>query len=468
MDDSSLKDKDPNAAHRADTAVPLTAARKIAIGIGDFGFNFYWQIASLYLLYFYTDVLKLPPATAGAIYMAALIWDGALDPIVGLLADRTRSRFGRYRPFLLLGAVPLAIAFVLMLASPTYPATGAVALTTITHFAFRTLYAVVSVPFTALSARITRDAGVRADITAARMVSATLSAVLVAMATLPLVGLFAKAVGVRVAWMVLGALYALCATIILLATAYAAKGLDASTEEDPSGPSFLAKVRATSANWPLFLVLLAVAVTSFVNTIFQKNILYYFKYVIGDAKRGSWALGLLALVAAVSVPLWAFVARRWGKRVAWLAGLVPFFIGVLLWYLADGSDTTTLFTALGVMSFGLGAYYVSFWAMLPDTVEFGEWRTGVRSESLAFGLLVLGQKAALGLGAGFLGLTLARTGYVADGVQSAQTLHAIKDMMLWAPLIGGVIAGALIAFYPISPARHRAMVQEIASRQRPI
>jgi glycoside/pentoside/hexuronide:cation symporter, GPH family len=355
-----------------------------------------------------------------------------------------------------------------MLASPTYPATGAVALTTITHFAFRTLYAVVSVPFTALTARITRDAGVRADITAARMVSATLSAVLVAMATLPLVGLFAKPVGMRVAWVVLGALYAVCATIILLATAWAAKGLDASTEEDPSGPSFLAKVRATSANWPLFLVLLAVAVTSFVNTIFQKNILYYFKYVIGDAKRGSWALGLLALVAAVSVPLWAFVARRWGKRVAWLAGLVPFFIGVLLWHLADGTDTTTLFTALGVMSFGSGAYYVSFWAMLPDTVEFGEWRTGVRSESLAFGLLVLGQKGALGLGAGFLGLALARTGYVADGVQSAQTLHAIKDMMLWAPLVGGVIAGALIAFYPISPARHRAMVQEIASRQRPI
>jgi GPH family glycoside/pentoside/hexuronide:cation symporter len=466
MNDSKLKHRDSDAAQRAAAAGPLTAARKIAIGIGDFGFNFYWQIASLYLLYFYTDVLKLPPATAGAIYMAALIWDGALDPIVGLLADRTRSRFGRYRPYLLLGAVPLAVAFVLMLASPAYPASGAVALTTITHFAFRTLYAVVSVPFTALSARITRDAAVRADITAARMVSATLSAVLVAMATLPLVALFARTLGARLAWIILGGLYAVCATAILLATAFAAKGLDASTEEDPQGPGFLAKLRATGANWPLFLVLLAVAVTSFVNTIFQKNILYYFKYVVGDAKRGSWALGVMALVAAISVPLWAFVARRWGKRVAWLAGLAPFFIGVLLWYFADGSDTLTLFMALGVTSFGSGAYYVSFWAMLPDTVEFGEWRTGVRSESLAFGLLVLGQKAALGLGAGFLGLTLSRTGYVADHVQSAATIHAIKDMMLWAPLIGGVIAGVLISFYPISPARHRAMVQEIADRPR--
>src|SRR5258708_36452136 len=115
MNESSLKHKDPDAAHRADAAVPLTAARKIAIGIGDFGFNFYWQMASLYLLDFYTVVLKLPPATAGAIYMAALVWDGALGPSVGLLADRTRSRLGRFRRFPLLCSYTLYLAFVVLL-----------------------------------------------------------------------------------------------------------------------------------------------------------------------------------------------------------------------------------------------------------------------------------------------------------------------------------------------------------------
>ena len=102
--------------------------------------------------------------------------------------------------------------------------------------------------------------------------------------------------------------------------------------------------------------------------------------------------------------------------------------------------------------------------MLPDTVEYGEWKTGVRSESFSFGLLVLGQKAALGLGAGGLGLMLSQAGYVADGVQGAAVISAIKASMLWMPLAGGMTAAVLISFYPISPSRHRAMVSEIAKR----
>ena len=105
----------------APAAPALSLYRKLAIGIGDFGFNFYWQIASLYLLYFYTDVLKLPPATAGAIYMAALIWDAVLDPVVGLFVDKTRSRFGRYRIYLVLGSIVATLwtAVILLLYADT-------------------------------------------------------------------------------------------------------------------------------------------------------------------------------------------------------------------------------------------------------------------------------------------------------------------------------------------------------------
>src|SRR3954452_1079009 len=93
--------------------------RRVALGAGDFGFNLYWQTASIYLLFFYTDVLRLAPAIAGTIYMAALIWDAALDPVIGSLADRTRSRFGRYRPYLLFGGLPLAAIFAAMFAGPS-------------------------------------------------------------------------------------------------------------------------------------------------------------------------------------------------------------------------------------------------------------------------------------------------------------------------------------------------------------
>jgi len=443
----------------------LGAGRVIGFTIGDFAFNLYWQSISLYLLFFYTDVLRLPPATAGAIYMAALIWDAALDPLVGVLADRTRSRHGRYRPYLLFGAVPLAAAFLLMLAAPAWPAPGAGARTLACHVAFRTLYAAVSVPYAALSARVTRDAADRADITAARMVSAALSAVLVAVATMPIVTALSDGLGPRLAWLAAALGYAVPATLILLLAACAARGLDLPSAQEPAGPPLRDKLRTTGANTPLLLVLAAVAATSFVNTIFQKSILYYFKYVVGDAHLGGLALGVLALVSVLCVPPWALLARRRGKRLVWLCGLLPYCAGALLWRLADGHGTAALFGALACVAVGQAAYYVSFWAMLADTVEYGEWKTGTRSESLAFGLLVLGQKAALGLGAGALGLLLSRAGYAADQAQAPAVLAAIKAMMLWAPLAGGAAAGALIAFYPISPARHRAMVEGIAARE---
>jgi GPH family glycoside/pentoside/hexuronide:cation symporter len=433
----------------------------MAVGIGDFGFNFYWQTASLYLLFFYTDVLMIPPVVAGGIYMAALIWDALLDPVIGLIADRTRSRFGRYRPYLLFGSPALAITFILLFAVPSWPWGGAILLTAATHFLFRTLYAVVSVPYAALSARVTRSAADRTDITGVRIVSATIATVIVATCTLPLASWLGEG---RAGWMALAALYGVVATAVLYTSAYGVRALDAPTDGATDRLPITDKLRAARANWPLLIVLGAVVVSSFANTIFQKNLLYYFKYVVGDAAMGGMAMGFCAVVAAIFVPIYTIIARRWGKRFTWLIGTVPSLAGIILWRLADGQGTTALFGALGVISMGSAAFYVCFWAMLPDTVEFAEWRTGIRSESFAFGLTMLGQKAALGLGAGLLGVLLAQVGYTADTAQTPATLAGIKAMMFWFPFLGGLITAVLIAAYPITPERHRQMVSEIALR----
>lgn len=439
----------------------LSPRRKVAVGIGDFGFNFYWQTASLYLLFFYTDVLMIPPVIAGGIYMAALIWDALLDPVIGLVADRTRSRFGRYRPYLLFGSPALAITFIFLFAVPSWPLGGAILLTAATHFLFRTFYAVVSVPYTALSARVTRSAADRTDITGVRIVSATIATVIVATCTLPLAAWLGEG---RTGWMALAALYGVVATAVLYTSAYGVRGLDAPTDGATDRLPIADKLRAARANWPLLIVLGAVVVSSFANTIFQKNLLYYFKYVVGDAAMGGMAMGFCAVVAAIFVPVYTIIARRWGKRLTWLIGTVPSLAGIILWRLADGQGTTALFGALGVISMGSAAFYVCFWAMLPDTVEFAEWRTGIRSESFAFGLTMLGQKAALGLGAGLLGVLLAQVGYTADAAQTPATLAGIKAMMFWFPFLGGLITAVLIAAYPITPERHRQMVSEIALR----
>jgi GPH family glycoside/pentoside/hexuronide:cation symporter len=170
------------------------------------------------------------------------------------------------------------------------------------------------------------------------------------------------------------------------------------------------------------------------------------------------------LLAGLFVPFWTWIARRFGKRNAWLSGSVPGLLGLVAWHLIDGQSVPLLFGALALQAISSSAFIVCYWSMLPDTVEYGEWRSGVRTESMVFGLATLGQKMALGLGAGFLGLALAHVGYVSNAQQSAETLEGIKQMMFWIPLAGGLITVGLITLYPLSLKAHAKMVEEIAAR----
>jgi glycoside/pentoside/hexuronide:cation symporter, GPH family len=439
--------------------------RKLALGAGDFGFNLYWQFASLYLLFFYTDVLGLAPAVAGAIYMAALIWDGITDPFIGAIVDRTRTRYGRYRPYLIFGGVLLGLSFVAMFVGPAAGESGTVVFATLAHFLFRTVYGVVAIPYAALFARVTRDARLRADLAGFRMVFATLAAVLVAALTLPWVHGMATADAPDRGWRLLAILFGVIATLMFLLVTWAAHGFDVNEPSQQRRLNWSETLRALAGNKALLLILGAVMVGQMCSTLFGKNLLYFFKYVLGREDLGGAALAVTALTIALFVPLFAWIARVYGKRNAWVAGSIPSLAGLLLWYWVDGSSIPLHFVALGLCGIGSAAYAVCFWAMLPDTVEYGEWRSGVRTESLVFGLAVLGQKVALGLGAGLLGIALQGVGYVANVEQTPETIAGIKQMMFWIPLSGGLIALALIWRYPVSLALHARIVEEIASRR---
>ncbi|HEX4197986.1 MAG TPA: glycoside-pentoside-hexuronide (GPH):cation symporter [Caulobacteraceae bacterium] len=445
-------------------ATALSTARKLGLGVGDLGFNLYWQSTSLFLLFFYTDVLGIPAEIAGLIYMLALVWDAAIDPLIGLIADRTRTRIGRYRPYLLFGSPVLALAFVLMFASPREPAAGAVMLTAAAHVLFRTVYAVVSIPYSSLFARVTRDSAERADLAGFRMVFATLSALVISAGTLPLTHILGGS-DPRRGWIALGAIFGIAGTLIIVLVAWAARGLDGVDAPAPQRRPASAVAGSILANTPLLITLGVILVTSFSSVFFQKNVIYYFKYVVGDVGAASTALAMMAGLTALAVPFWAWVARSRGKRPAWIAGGGFSIAGLVLWRLADGHGLATLLGALAVMSIGTAASYVCFWAIVPDTVEYGEWRTGVRTESFVFGFVTLAQKAALGFGAGGLGFALKAVGYAANKPQSAATLSGLKTLMLAVPLTGVVIAVVLMLFYRLDPKTHRRLVDEIAARE---
>ncbi|OLF53547.1 MFS transporter [Pseudomonas chlororaphis] len=444
----------------------MSLGRKISLGAGDFGVNLYWQIASLFLLFFYTEVLGLSASAAGLVYMSALIWDAAVDPLIGAMADRTRTRFGRFRPYLILGAVPLAIAFVLVFALPRGPATQLLALTIVSHFAFRTLFALVSVPYASLYARVTQDSEERATMAGIRMVFAILAAMVVSATTLPATRYFG---GDSHAWALVTALFAAVASIALWTAALAAGNDDAPDavgEPAQDRPGLGALLASLASNRPLLLVLGITLMNSCASTFFSKNLLYYFKYVRNDPDFGGTALALMAALAALSAPAWAHVARTRGKRPALLAGTACYCLGFIFWYLFNACGYAVLLAILALIAIGASATAVCFWAMVPDTVEYGQWRSGLRTESLIIGTVIFVQKAALGIAAGTLGLALGAIGFVPNSPQSAQTTHLLLATMSWVPLSGSIGVFLIGCAYPIGPALHRRLLAVLARRER--
>jgi GPH family glycoside/pentoside/hexuronide:cation symporter len=446
----------------------LSTVRKLGLGAGDFGYNLYWQSTSLFLLFFYTDVLQLPAAIAGLIYMLALIWDAIIDPLVGMFADRTRTRFGRYRPYFLIGAPFLGLAYVAMYAAPVFVAgtptlaRSLVLVSAAGHVLFRTLYAVVSIPFSSLFARVTRDSRVRADLSGFRIGFAMLSALAVSGGTFPLVKLLGHG-DAGAGWVGLAIVFAAVGTLIIWFVAWASAGLDPVEPPGPRAPASLT-LRSIAANTPLMIILVTVLLTSFSGVFFQKNIVYFFKYVLGDANLATPALSFMAVVTGLAAPFWAWFARRHGKRIGWIAGALLTAAGLVVWRLAGAHGGIPLFAGLGLVSVGNASAFVCFWAIVPDTVEYGEWRSGVRTESMVHGLATLVQKAALGFGAGGLGIALASIGYVANRPLSAATLIGLQNLMLAVPVTGVLLGAVAMSFYGLNPSAHARMVSEIAER----
>ncbi len=440
-------------------AAGISLGQKIGYGIGDFGLHLFFLTASLYLLYYYTDVMGLPPATAGWVFAAALIWDAIFDPIIGGLANRTSTRWGRYRPYLLFSAIPLAASWVLIFLPTNLTGVALVVFAAAAHILFRTVYTFAAMPYLALMAAMSQDSTERSSLAAFRLFSAACAGIFVAFMTLQLVESFG---GGEIGFLRVAMLYSLLATMFLIIVFLTTREvIDAKAIVKPSFGEMIRMLRDNNAFW---LVCGALLAGSMANVFFNKTIPYFFKYSVEREDLIGPALGILTSVMTLSIPMWAFVMRRTTKRIAFLTGTCIASLAYVLVWLAP-NQPNTLLPLLALLGFGMGAIYLSTWAMMPDTVEFGEWRTGIRAEGAIFGFVSLAQKASLALGAGLLGETLSRIGFEANVPQSPETLTGISLIMVIVPATCILAAGACILFYPLDTRTHGRLVTVLQWRR---
>jgi GPH family glycoside/pentoside/hexuronide:cation symporter len=419
--------------------------RLALFAFGDFAFNLYWQSALLYLLFYYTEALGLGVERAAALYLAASIWDGIANFAVGALVDRYGDG-RRCRIAIMVGAVPLGLSFVLAYAPP--PVTGGWASLFILagHLLFRTAYAAVNVPYLALSARVSPDSRDRAFVAGLRMLAGTAAAVTVALGT-GWLGTWLLGAGPR-AYFGAALLFAGLATAILLAVGGTTRL--AVREPAPGDRPSIARCLVSLARNRAFVTLSAAMMAMIAaTTILNKSVLYYFKYVFGSEGAGQVALAAMLAVSAAAVPVWMTLAHATGTQRAWFVA-IGLCVAALAGFAIIGIDRIAPMQGFLIfMQAATVGLHFAYWALLPDTIDYGERTTGVRVEGIVFGLAALLQRVAIGLATAILGLSFGKAGYVANVAQSAETLADIRWTVALVPLGFFLLSGVVMAFNPL-------------------
>ena len=434
----------------------LTSSERVGYGIADFGINLYFISTMTYLLYFYTDVFGLSAAAAAGVMGVARLVDAVTDPIMGGIAERTRSRWGRLRPYLLFGALPLAALAVLTFTVPGLDTLGKLWWAYITYTAFGIAYTVVSIPYSALTASLTSNHEERTVLSTIRMACAFGGGLVVSGITWDLVGWFdSEAEGYR--WSML--LYAIAATALLWVTF-------AVTRERIQPPAeqklkITDSARAVLFNPPLIVVIVMFAGGMLSFTVRQAVAPYFFKYNLGRPDLvGTWFQVTLSIMflGLLVTPL---LARRYGKAGGILIGALVTIVAAAGMYFTPYSEIEMIFFWGCLMALGGTPIAVLGWAMLPDTVDYAQWRHGVRADGAIFSMSSFFQKLAKTIGGAGIAGVLALAGYVANAEQSAASLAAIHGLMTLAPAAIMVVMVVAARAYRLDAGAHRRLLAEM-------
>ena len=432
---------------------------RAAYGIGDYAICLYWSGVGLYLLYFYTDVVGITPLLAGWIYALGIAWDAITDPFMGYLAERTRSKMGSYRPYIFYGAIPLALSFVLLFWVPPFEGLLLFVFLLTVNLLHRTCFTIVSVPYSSLTARITDDSDERTKLTTARMIGASFGTLSVSALGFPIVLWFGggdEAIG----FIFFGMICGLTAILVLSITVRFVKEREFNFSPTQI-PSFSKVAKSVSQNYPFWIVFGSILILGSTSIMFNNNLIYFVKYSLDLHEYQGLILGVSSGAALLAIPFWAYAALKIGKRNSWMAAMALLLVGFLVFYFYPITSLNELLFVLGFIGIGNGATGVLFWSMLPDTIEYGEWKTGVRTESSLYGFMTFAQKGAIAFAAILLGMALTQIGFEPNQIQSEETLSGLKFIMTWIPLTGIFISFILVSFYPIDRSFHQKLIQEI-------
>ena len=445
----------------------LPLGLKVRYGLADLGFALITSAMQFFLLFYYTDVAGINPAIAGtALLVGKLTWDAINDPFFGYLSDRTRSRFGRRRIYMLLGALPLGLAAWIMFSLPT-GLSGAAAFFAVlgTFFLVDTFHTMTTTPYYALTPELTRDYSERASLTSIRNMFSVFGYILGAAITTILAGIFqGTGMNLQAAWSATGAVFGIIAVITTLVTTLTIREDPAETGE----PSKLPPVKAMLIpfkNRPFIVLMIAFILSSFSFTVLTALVPYFIQYQLGMGDQVSFVLLVMLLMIGIFLIPAKKISDRINKGPAYALGLGIASVAVISSFFMPPGPSFLIYVIAAVAGMGFSAQWVFPWSMLPDVVEYDEKMTGERREGVYYGLWAFLTKFTSALGVAVSGWALDLFGYVPNVAQTTQALFGIRLFFAIVPAVVILISLPLLIRYPITRASHAALVKELAEQK---
>lgn len=448
-----------------DTNIKVPFISKLAYGMGDVGCNFSWMFVGNFLMIFYTDVFGISMSAVAALMLFSRFWDAINDPIVGGLTDSTNTRWGRYRPWLLIATPLTAVVLIASFwAHPDWNDTVKIVYMIITYCILVLGYTCVNIPYGTLCGAMTQNIEERAKINTFRSVSAMIAIGVINIITIPLIsklGNGSDQQGYLLVAILYGIIFALCHIFCF------AKTKEAVTVPEKKKIPIKLQIKTVAQNKPYLLALIGQFL--FGVTLYGRNAdaLYYFKYVEGSETLFTTYSLVIIIPSIIGAGLFQILFKLTENKGR-TASILAFCTGVsmLSLYLFSPVESAVAFYIFsGLTQFFFAGFNTAIYAIIPDCVEYGEWKTGIRNDGFQYAFISLGNKIGMAIGTSVLAAALSCAGFEANIKQNEAVLSIMKHSFSTIPGVLWIITAVVLFFYRLNKKSYNKIVDEIKERK---
>ncbi len=459
------------------TIQKLNLKEKIGYGFGDAASSMFWKLFSMYLMFFYTDIFGISAVVVGTMFLVTRIWDAAFDPFVGILADRTETQWGKFRPYLLWVMVPFGIMGVITFSTPDFGMTGKIIYAYITYSLMMMVYSLINVPYASLMGVMSSDGKERTSLATFRFIFAFGGSLLVLALAKPLSDIFSNMGGgvpnLQFGWQMATVVFAIIAIIFFWFTfSWTRERVKPITEKT----SLKHDLKDLWVNRPWFILLGAGIASIFFNSIRDGAAMYYFTYYIPKQEAFQMTLfgskidsissfyfvlgqaaNIVGVVLAIPVSNWL------GKKNTFLSAMLLATVFSFYFYFIDKNNTTLIFVMQFLISICAGITFPLIWSMYADAADYSEWKTKRRATGLVFSASSMSQKFGWTIGGALVGWLLGFYGFQANVAQTETAQNGIRMMLSFYPAIGTLLGVGFMLIYPLSEKKMEQISGDLAA-----